>query len=176
MNISLMAVVNEWRKQEGLHICYIFNINNYIETVISFIISGIKNEEQVLLVENERNILHIKKEIHKLLSKEELGNVHFLNNFDFYWSNGDFHPQTISLHFSKIINPLSTTGTFLRTWAHVEWGDEEELNEKIEEFEKVADKIVNEKKILSVCAYNRSEIPLTWEPILMKSHNVTIKD
>lgn len=176
MNGSLMSVVNEWKNERGSHICYIFNTKKYIETVVSFIISGIKNENLVLLVENERNILLIKKEIKKQLSKAQLVNVHFINNFDFYWYKGDFHPQTISLYFSQIIDPLLTTGKFVRTWAHVEWDDEKEVNDKIEEFEKLADSLVNKKKILSVCAYDASKTPDRWERILIKCHNVTVTD
>lgn len=176
MNGSLMSVVKEWTKERGQHICYIFNKKKYIETVVSYIISGIKNEELVLLVENERNILLIEKEIKKQLSKAQLANVHFINNFDFYWYNGNFHPQTISLYFSQIIDPFLSTGKFVRTWAHVEWDDEKEVNEKIEEFEKLADSLVNKKKILSVCAYDSNKIPDRWVRILIECHNVTVTD
>ncbi len=176
MNGSLMSVVQEWKKERGSHICYVFNTKKYIETLVLFIISGIKNEDLVLLVENERNILLIKKELKKQLSKAQLVNVHFINNFDFYWYSGDFHPQTISQYFSQIIDPFLKSGKFVRTWAHVEWDDEKELNDKIEEFEKLADRLVNKKKILSVCAYDSSKIPDRWVSILIKCHNETVTD
>ncbi|MFC0476265.1 MEDS domain-containing protein [Robertmurraya beringensis] len=115
MNGSLMSVVKEWNKERGWHICYIFNTKKYIETVVSFIISGIKNEELVL-------------------------------------------------------------GKFVRTWAHVEWDDEKEVNDKIEEFEKLAESLVDKKKILSVCAYDSSKIPDRWVRILIECHNVTVTD
>lgn len=174
MNVSIMSVVNAWKKEEGLHICYIYYTKEYIETTISFVISGIRNGEIVLLVENERNMLQIMKELDKKLSKKQLDNIHFINNFDFYWSNGDLHPQTISFYFSKLIDPLLKTGTFVRTWANIEWGNENEVSCKIEEFEKTADSLVKRNKILSVCAYDRSKVLYKWETTLTNCHNITI--
>lgn len=176
MNVSLLSVVNDWNRKKGIHICYLFKTKKYIETVVSFIISGIKNEELVLLVENERNMIPIKKEIQKQFTKEQLVNFHIISNFDFYWLNGDFHPQTISEYFSKVIDPLLAKGTFVRTWAHVEWGDEKEATIKIKELENGKENLDNEKDILSVSAYDRSKIPCTWGSMLIKCHNVTITD
>lgn len=174
MNVSLMSVVNKWKKEEGLHICYLFNRKKYIESVVSYIISGIRNEEMVVLVENDRNILHIKNEIDKQLSDAQLVHFHYINNYDFYWSTGDFHTQTILHYFSQIINPLLETRKPIRTWAHVEWGDEKEVNDKIEDYEKIAHTLIKEKEILSVCAYDISKAPSHWQPILANCHSEMI--
>jgi len=176
MSGSLMSVVNAWKKEEALHICYLYNTQEYIETIVTFIVSGIRKNELVLVVENERNMFQIKQEISEQLSDEQLVNVHFINNFDFYWSNGDFHPQTIFRYFTELIDPFLKSGTLVRTWANIEWGDVEEVNDKIEELEKIADNVVQGKNKLSICAYNARKIPHTWKPILANSHCMIITE
>ncbi len=74
-------------------------------------------------MENDRNFLQIDNEIRKLLDNEELKRVHFANNFDFYYSNGDFNPETVFNFFLKNIQPYLESGAKIFTWGLVEWGN-----------------------------------------------------
>jgi hypothetical protein len=96
------------------------------------------------------------KELKKQLSKKQLDHVHFICNFDFYCSNGDFHPPTV-FHYSKYIQPFLEKGVNISTWGLVEWRDDYEINKKIEEYEKQVDFFVKEKGIISVRAYDLIE-------------------
>lgn len=177
MNRYLQPVIDELKKANGGHICYLYdNPTEYIETVISFIVLGITQGEHVVLIENDRNMLHINKKLDKQLSKEQRKNLHIINNFDFYWANGDFHPHTITRYFSKKMDSLITNNAPVRTWGHIEWGDPDDLSDKLEEFEKIADCVVNEQGLISVCAYDANKTPSTWKSLLINSHGVMLSD
>lgn len=177
MNIFMQPMIDELKKDNGGHICYMYdNPTKYIETVVAFIVLGITHGEQVFLIENDRNMLHINKKLDKQLSSEQRNNLHFMNSFDFYWANGDFHPHTISHYFSRKIASFITNGVPIRTWGHVEWGDPEGIGNKLEEFEKIADQLVNKQGIISVCAYDANLTPATWKLLLINSHGVTLTD
>ncbi len=91
--------------------------------MVSFIVLGITHGEHIILIENDRNMLYINKVLDRQLSAEQRKNLHFINSFDFYWGNGDFHPHTISRYFSRNIASFMEKSVPVRTWGHVEWGD-----------------------------------------------------
>lgn len=177
MNSFLESEINELKKDNGGHICYIYEEHTmYIETAVSFIVEGIKHDEHVILIDNERNLIQISEQLDSVLSKIQREQFHTINNFDFYWENEDFHPHTILNYFTKKVDSSVPNGKSVRTWGHVEWGDSEILNEKLEEYEKIADCLVHEQGMISVCAYDANKIPVTWKSLLIKSHGVTLTD
>jgi hypothetical protein len=177
MSNFLVELVKDLKKSNGGHIFYHYNnVENYINHVVSYIVTGIKNGDHILLIENDRNIIHINKLLEKQLRKEQLSKVHFINNFDFYYSNGDFHPHTILNYFSKNIEPFLETGASICTWGLIEWGDDKEISNKIEEYETQVDKLVNEKGLLSVCAYDANRTSNSLKEALMRCHGVMMTD
>ncbi|RTR34036.1 3-ketoacyl-ACP reductase [Robertmurraya yapensis] len=177
MNSFMEPTIEELKKEHGGHICYIYeNHTKYIETVVAFIVSGIKQGEHVILIENERNMIQIYEQLDTHLNQLQRENLHTINNFDFYWANEDFHPRTISNYFSKKVDSFTPNGESVRTWGHVEWGDPKSLNDKLEEYEKIADCLIHEKGIISVCAYDANKIPATWTSLLINCHGVTLSD
>lgn len=177
MRDLLVELIKDLKKTNGGHIFYPYkSIESYLQNAVSYIVTGVNNGDQVLFVENERNLHHINKELEKHLSKGQLDNVHFMNNFDFYFSNGDFHPETVFNYFSTHIEPFVEKDAAICTWGLIEWGDVKEYISKIEEYERKIDKVINENGIISVCAYDFSRTPEDLKEKLMKFHGIMITD
>ncbi|WP_455675577.1 MEDS domain-containing protein [Pradoshia sp.] len=177
MNDKIEHAIKGLNKCDSAHICYLFNGHlDYLENVVSFILTGIKDGDHILLVENDRNILAINERVQKELSMEQLTQLHFINNYHFYFSNGNFHPETVASHFLKIIEPHNENGDTYRTWGHIEWGCEKEIERDIEAYEKEIDKLVKNKVIISVCAYHAERTSDSLKEKLKNCHDVMIID
>ncbi|PLT28880.1 MEDS domain-containing protein [Peribacillus deserti] len=163
--------------ETGAHIFYSFdNIDRYIQNACTFISESIRNQQPVLLLENDRLFPLIYKELKYKWSNEELDKLSHINNFDFYCSNGEFHPQTMVRYFFNKIKPLRDGNIPIRTWAHVEWGIQEEITKLIMEFEELADPSVSNMNLVSVCAYDSSELTGLMKRSLLKSHGYYMTD
>ncbi|WP_182917207.1 MEDS domain-containing protein [Bacillus sp. PK3_68] len=177
MKNSIIEVIKDLKKVKRGHICYFYsNEITYINNVVSFIATGIRNGDHILLVENDRNILLINKRLEKVLSKKEWTFLHVMNNYDFYYFNKNFNPHTIVNHFLENIEPFLKEGASICTWGLIEWGEDKEIHQCIEEYEKEVDKITNEKGIISVCAYNAGRTPDSLKELLIKCHGITLTD
>lgn len=177
MNNQIGALINALKKENGGHIFYHYQkVESYLQNLITFIMQGINNGHHVMIVENDRHIFQIKKFVHKRLNSHYISKLHFINNFDFYYSNGDFNPQTVLTYFLNHIDPFVDKDHTLCTWGHVEWRDSNEIVGKLEEYENEIDRIVNGKGLISVCAYdaNRTSEPLS--EALLRCHDVMMKD
>lgn len=165
------------KASEGVHIFYyVEEIDRYIDNAVSYIVSGIENGDQVLFVESERLYPVIFKRVEELVSEEQLKNIHFVNNFTFYWRNGNFHPPTILAYFSDLVNPFMEEKKSFRTWGHVEWRDEMEIKQKIKEYESAVDELVPQIRAVSVCAYDAPRVSESLKEILMDSHKFLMTD
>ncbi|WP_079508784.1 MEDS domain-containing protein [Mesobacillus jeotgali] len=172
---QLTLDVNE--TQEGHIFYYSHELDCYVRNAVTYIISGIEQEEHVLLVENDRIYPLIEGHLNKLLTREQLSRLHFINNYDFYWRNGNFHPPTIlSFYFSDIVGSYLEDNLSIRTWAHIEWGNQEDIFEDLEEFENQVNHLMQDVKVIAVCAYDANRVSDTFKKRLMKSHGYFMTD
>ncbi|GLB59600.1 MEDS domain-containing protein [Cytobacillus sp. NCCP-133] len=177
MNDILVDLIDDLKKSNGGHILYQYDqLDCYLQNATSFILAGVRNGGHVMYVENDRNLLHMKKKLGKHLSSAELARVHFVNNFDFYYSNGDFNPDTVINYFRKTLQPHLDSGKAIYTWGLVEWGNVEEYIPKVEEYEKKLDKFRADKGIISVCAYHNGNTPDDLKERLVRCHSVLVTD
>jgi signal transduction histidine kinase len=89
---------------------------------------------------------------------------------------GDFHTQSIIHHFQEIIDPFFNDNIPIRTWAHVEWSAQSDINHKLKEFEDSADCTVNEAGLVSVCAYPADSLTVSLYMNLMRNHEYLMTD
>jgi hypothetical protein len=173
---ELTQLLSHFNDKEA-HIFYHFNDPDlYLKNVVTFITVGIKRGCHILLVENERNIIHINRMLKKELKEEERAMVHIENNFDFYYANNTFDPKVIYDHFINNIAPFLDGNLTVWTWGLVEWGEEKEIIPKIEEYERNLDKFIKGKDIVSVCAYEVQRTPEQIKDILFSSHCAMLTD
>ncbi|HZG70808.1 MAG TPA: MEDS domain-containing protein [Chondromyces sp.] len=177
MNAPIVEVIKDLKKVNRGHICYFYdNEITYINNAVSFIVTGIRSGNHILLLENDRNMLLINKRLEKELSRKELTFLHVINNYEFYYFNNNFHPHTIVNRFLENTEPCLKKGASIYTWGLIEWGEDKEIHHCIEEYEKEVDKITNEKGIISVCAYNAVRTPDSLKELLIKCHEVMLTD
>ena len=168
---------NHLEQSKGVHVFYYScELESYIQNAVSYILSGIEQEDIIIMIENERIYPLIYKRLVLKLTKEQLGKIYFFNNLKFYWLNNNFYPQTILSYFSEIVNPYLEKNKSIRTWGHVEWGDPKDFETTLEEFENEVNKIVSTMKIITICAYNAERVSDTLKEKLMKHHAFFMTD
>lgn len=157
--------------QRSVHVLYSYNgMKNYIEQAVSYIQDGVVAGDYILFIENDRIYPLIHKELSNLLTKEQMTFVHYVNNFDFYYSSGSYHPPAIIDYFNKTVQQYVENKIPFRSWAHVEWASMKDPLHIIEDLEKVIDKAVNLLSFPLICAYQGENMPDYLKTILMETH------
>ncbi|MGM0896554.1 MAG: MEDS domain-containing protein [Bacillota bacterium] len=157
--------------ERKVHVLYAFSgMENYLNQLLNYIDDGISVGDHVLVIENERVVPMVKKQMSEKYTKEQMGLVHFVNSLHFYWSSGSYHPPAIHEYFTKTVEPYVEEGKSFRSWAHVEWESVKEPLHLIEDFEKIVDKAVNEYSFPLICAYEKKRMPDHLKKILMETH------
>lgn len=168
----------EWMKQtNGGHIFYNFHeLNGYLKNAITYIKTALEQGDEVLFIENERLWSSLREKLVLCLSTSQLGKVCYINNFDFYCMNGDFESSTILAYFNKTQDDFTKKNSSFRTWAHVEWGCQEDIDRKISDYERIVDATLSKSGLISVCAYDACRVSPSLEAILKRFHNFLLFD
>lgn len=157
--------------KKSVHVLYAYNgMKNYIEQAVSFTQHGIEAGDYVILIENERIYSMIHKELCTRLTKDQMKFVHFVNNFDFYYSSGSYHPPAIFDYFNKTVTPFVENKLSFRSWAHVEWATMEDPLHLIKDLEKTVDEAVNLLSFPLICAYDGERMPDHLRTLLLETH------
>jgi hypothetical protein len=169
--------VNELAGLTTGHGLYFFkNQEQYVTRLVDFVINGIERNEYSIIVENDRIIPLVSKKLAELFDESRLEKVVFVNNYDFYYANGNFSVNSIFDFIPNLIEGYSEIDLEIRSWAHVEWRDEQEINRKLIDSEQEAGIIVSEPEILAVCAYDSDRVSTELEKGLLSCHNFIISD
>ncbi|OES45516.1 MEDS domain-containing protein [Domibacillus iocasae] len=165
------------KENDSVHIFYsVAELKPYINNLVSYILSAVKQNEHIFVIENERLLSLMYAELESVLTKEQLTHIHTINNFDYYFSNGSFHPPTIFEYLSETLKPFNEKNVSFRIWAHVEWSDQKEILTVLEEFENEADRLVGEQGLFLVCAYDEKRVPDSIKTALMKCHEYILSE
>jgi hypothetical protein len=164
-------------KESSERILYTFdNEDTYLENVVGFISEGLEQGEYVLIVESRRNIPQLRSRLESILNEEEQARVQYVNNYDYFFLNGSFHPSAIYNYFASLTGSLKGEETNFRTWMHVEWGHEQELISQIERFEANSDEMTAGPGITSVYAYNSERLSRDLKTMLQECHTHYLTD
>ena len=159
------------------HVFYGFeNQEAYLNNLISFILSGIENHQQILIIENMRYLPIVRAKIDKLISAENQSTIRLVNNYEYYLSSGDFNTHTILTHFANDLSLLKKENSSIRTWAHVEWASSQPDAQLLKDFELSSDDFVLEERMLSVCAYSSKHLTSNLSVALEQSHKYVMTD
>jgi hypothetical protein len=96
--------------------------------------------------------------------------VHYVSNFDFYYSSGSYHPPAIVDYFNKTVQQYVENKIPFRSWAHVEWATMKDPLHLIEELEEITNEVVNELSFPHICAYEGARMPDHLKKVLMETH------
>ncbi|PID21071.1 hypothetical protein CSV61_11325 [Sporosarcina sp. P3] len=168
MNTTLQQSIE---RKRDLHILYSYKeIEDYIQTVATFIEDGIYAGEYTILIDNERIQLLVQHELRKRFSDEDMNYLHYINNFHFYYSTGSYHPATIEEYLLATLTPYVDQQLQFRLWAHVEWATIEGPLHVIRDVELSADKTVSKLSFPLICAYNEDRMPDHLKKLLVETH------
>ncbi|WP_106408330.1 MEDS domain-containing protein, partial [Fictibacillus aquaticus] len=143
MREKITQQTRELQQSNGGHIFYEYeSIEAYVRNTVSYIIAGIEQGDHVVVIENDRVYPLIHRELGKELNSDDMKKVHRVNNFDFYCFKGDFNSETVISYFKKFVEPFIENSISIRTWAHVEWADKEQITYYVGEYEKEVDQTV----------------------------------
>lgn len=157
--------------QKNVHILYSYDgMRNYIEQAVRYIEEGVLSGDYVILIENDRIYRILHSELNKRLTEVQMELVHWVNNFDFYYSSGSYHPPAITEYFEETVQPYVENEISFRSWAHVEWASMKEPLNIIEDFERIVDEAVNQLSFPLICAYEGLKMPDHLRRILMETH------
>ncbi|MFE4036136.1 MULTISPECIES: MEDS domain-containing protein [unclassified Priestia] len=157
--------------QKSVHVLYSYNESeSYIKQAVNYIQDGIFAGDCIVIIENDRLYPFIHNELKTLLTTDQMKMINRINNFDFYYSSGSYHPPAILDYFNKTVQPYLEKGISFRSWAHVEWSSMEDPLHLIEDFEKIVDSAVNQLSFPLICAYKSERMPKYLRNILMETH------
>jgi PAS domain S-box-containing protein len=159
------------------HILYIYEqIEKYIDNAVSYIKTGIELGHHLLMIENKDRYNRIYHELEKSLSHCALRRIHYVDNYEFYRLYGDFQYESIVQHFKNILLPFQENNIPIRTWAHVEWKEQKDIQSTLINYENKADEFVDSSQLISVCAYNGNEISAALHTHLLRNHDYFMTD
>ncbi|MGD6872056.1 MEDS domain-containing protein [Sutcliffiella horikoshii] len=174
--ITTYTIRNLESLKEG-HIYYRFREKDiYLTHLFSFIDIGIKSGETVLIIESMKNLPIIIEKVEQRFSEEQQESIRIVNNFDYYFSGGDFNTKTILGHFAKDLTLLKKDNRSVRTWAHVEWASDEPDAEQLKEYDATSDDFVVREGMLSVCAYSCRSLSPVLHSALEQVHKYVMTD
>lgn len=177
MEIKIPELTSTVLQKDGAHIFYLSEEKNaYINNALVFILDGIRKGDYILMIENPRITPLIYRQLEKLVTEEELKSVRFANNFEFYWREGNFLPESIIHHFKNILDDATLEGKSFRTWGHIEWGNQEDFEEEILSYDKNANTFISENKFIAICAYDSSRVSEKLQTQLRARHNYLMED
>ncbi|WP_026688940.1 MEDS domain-containing protein [Alteribacter aurantiacus] len=165
------------RQENGGHIFYKFEEKAaYLENAVTFICEAVRSGDDVAVIESEKILPQLKRKVESVLSAEQQEKVYYINNFQYYLLNGSFHVSSVEKGFHRLIEKYDGDVPPLRTWAHVEWGEDADLLEEVALFEQQADTMISAQKMISVCAYQNERICNTIEKRLQECHPFFMTD
>jgi hypothetical protein len=174
----LNTKINELlQNHKSAHLLYAFNgMDNYIRSAVNYILDGVSSGQSIILIENERYLPHLMKELKKHLNENEMAKIHQINNFDFYFSSGSYHPPAILNYIENMYKPFLDENITFRTWTHVEWSTIDGPLSIVEELEKVVDRLVADMGLIIMCAYEEEGMPEPLKFSLLRTHKFILTD
>lgn len=176
MQKKIQSLINEVNTS-GAHILYYFqDQDRYISNLIDYVTSSLELGNHVMIIENDRFMPIIQEKINEQFNEEQIDMIHTINNYDFYCYRSNFHKETILKYLKDMIAPNLEKKLPIKTWAHVEWRDQEEIFHTLEEYEQEADQMLQETDFTTICAYDAKRLPQTLKDILIDCHDYFMTD
>jgi MEDS: MEthanogen/methylotroph, DcmR Sensory domain len=165
------------QNNKSAHLLYAFKgMNNYIQSAVDYILDGVTRDQSIILIESDRYLPYLMKELKKHLDDNQMAKIHQINNFDFYFSSGSYHPPAILEYIEKMYKPYIEKNMTFRTWTHVEWSTIEGPLSIVEELEQVVDRLAADMGLVLICAYEEEYMPESLKASLLRTHKFILTD
>ncbi|UTI42898.1 ATP-binding protein [Niallia sp. RD1] len=165
----------------GAHIMYITsNEEKYITNAASFIKTGLLLEQIVVLVDQKKIWpLIIKKLEEHGLFNEQIDRIHFIDSEEVYYRNGELYLGSILEATNGSINSdyFFNKDITIRYWGKIPvLLKQEEIMDKLLQYEDEVDKYIRTYQNYTVCAYNGTELSASNYIDLAKHHPYVMTD
>lgn len=168
---------NELPLDNGGHILYVFNdATSYLENLTAYIKDGIELGHYVVVIDEQAVYEEVVRRFLGHLTDAELQHIYFEDKGEFYAIHADFQAERIVGHFDELTKTLPQEDLLIRTWARVAWKEDEEIYDKLVDFENTANRKVQGFGTISVCAYDASQVSGDFLVKLLKNHDYLMTD
>ncbi|MFF2889119.1 ATP-binding protein [Paenibacillus sp. NPDC057967] len=172
--ISLMDQVDV---TNGAHILYYYTDHDaYIKNATSFLINGLIQDEHVVFIDSEPNYLEVLHSLASRVGSEALERIHYVNHIDFYYEHGKLLVSDVMNNFAKLFAPLQQNPRAIRSWGHLPWDENRNMEEQLLMYEDRCDSSILNAQMLGVCAYDAKTIPAHVQNEMMRSHEYFMTD
>ncbi|RYD03346.1 hypothetical protein N752_21170 [Desulforamulus aquiferis] len=175
---SRVEFANNVELTNGSHILYTYQKEDiYINKVVYFISNGLKLGQGVVYIDKHERYNLIRQKLQEEgYNKELLNSIIFSNCEEFYKFNNVVNFNRLNNTFTKAIQSFVDNGISVRTWANIEWQEDDSVLERLITHEKESDDFVGYAKTFTVCAYNGKLLSSFMQIDLMKSHQYFMTD
>ncbi len=165
----------------GAHIMYITsNEEKYITNAASFIKTGLLLEQIVILVDQKKIWPLIIKKLEEYgLLNEQIDRIHFIDSEEVYYRNGELCLGSILEATNGSINSdyFFNKDITIRYWRKIPvLLKQEEIMNKLLQYEDEVDKYIRTYQNYTVCAYNGTELSASNYFDLAKHHSYVMTD
>lgn len=165
----------------GAHIMYITsNEEKYITNAASFIKTGLLLEQIVVLVDQKKIWPLIIKKLEEYgLFNEQIDRIHFIDSEEVYYRNGELYLGSILEATNGSINSdyFFNKDITIRYWGKIPTLlKQEEIMDKLLQYEDEVDKYIRTYQNYTVCAYNGTELSASNYFDLAKHHPYVMTD
>ncbi|MEQ6391173.1 MEDS domain-containing protein [Bacillaceae bacterium S4-13-58] len=161
----------------GSHILYTYNDQvKYINNICAFVSQGLDEGDVIILIDYTHIHGEVINQLNERYTKEDLNKIIFIDNVEFYELNGVFNASTIHEHFGEIINPYLASEKTIRAWGHADIQMQDQLLEKLLDYECRCSELIDHFKMITVCAYDGQKIPSYIICELLSAHQYIMTD
>lgn len=163
----------------GSHILYFYSsLDAYIQNAASFIRAGLQLGQHVIFIDNPARFRRIQE--HLLTSEDitetELQKLHYATDHWYYNLDHDFDLHNVFANFESILGSVNDDGCTMRTWGHVVWQEQPDIDSRLRTFESSCDLTVSGLGYTTVCAYDAHVVPAYIQTEMMRHHEYFMTD
>lgn len=173
---NLQEFINQAGRDKGAHFLYIFSEQEqYIKNAVEYISEGIKQNHNIILVENDNFLADVTSRLYKKgYTATDLQKITTVDNEGLYNSEQDFHAEESFHNLQRLLVPFIANGAVTRIWGQVKV--HESFVSELKEYECDCDDMTASQKVISVCSYNGLETPSFVQNELLKAHKYWMMD
>lgn len=160
------------------HMLYFFSSKEaYLDRLYEYITDGVDYGYQLWIVESTDTYQRVRDRLVANLHRDQLKNIHYFDNEVVFAPYEEFSEQYIDDYFEGRMAHTLEHGIPLRTWARVLWKKEQHgAFDKLNRWETHMDEIVSRLGISSVCTYDATELPASFQTTLLRNHEYFMTD
>ncbi|WP_438444442.1 ATP-binding protein [Gorillibacterium sp. sgz5001074] len=161
----------------GSHILYFYDeLQAYVDNAVSFIVTGFEQGQHVIFIDSPERYVRVIERLKDSGYGERLNRVEFILSDAFYLLSETFYFDKVFENFVNAVQPYLEQRIPVRAWGHVMFEDQEDLTERLHQYECKCDLAINQLGVLTVCAYSGRHVSASLLARMLKSHEYLMTD